>query len=202
LSYPVKGIFSLLSTQPAGIHFGVFNPFFNNTTVILPLPGIPPTGEALLEIVKHTTSDWETMAPLTLEGISKDENLLDEISQRLKMLLFSAGSLSKVFGDVIAAKIKLTSLLGSSESGPIPSMYPLGNNFGRDWYIQIHPALGAKFEDSAGVAELVWELLQRPSPTRPCSRYTLTYSFSVQKICLLRTQRFPTLGRMLPAHMM
>jgi thioester reductase-like protein len=106
------------------------------------------------------------MAPLTLEGISKDESLLDEISQRLKMLLFSGGSLPKVFGDVIATKIKLTSLLGSSESGPIPTMYPLGYNFGRDWnYIQIHPALGAKFEDSAGdVAELVWERSPETEP--------------------------------------
>ncbi|KAL3709184.1 hypothetical protein TMatcc_002974 [Talaromyces marneffei ATCC 18224] len=152
--------------HPAGVHFGVFNPFFNNTTVILPLPGIPPTGEALLEILKHTTADWATMAPLTLEGISKDEKLLDEISQRLKMLLFSGGSLPKVFGDVIATKIKLTSLLGSSESGPIPTMYPLEYNFGRDWnYIQIHPALGAKFEDSAGgVAELVWERSPETEP--------------------------------------
>lgn len=106
------------------------------------------------------------MAPLTLEGISKDENLLDEISRRLKMLLFSGGSLPKVFGDVIATKIKLTSLLGSSESGPIPTMYPLGYNFGRDWnYIQIHPALGAKFDDSsAGVAELVWERSPKTEP--------------------------------------
>lgn len=106
------------------------------------------------------------MAPLTLEGISKDDNLLDEISQRLNMLLFSGGSLPKVFGDVIATKIKLTSLLGSSESGPIPTMYPLGYNFERDWnYIQIHPALGAKFDDSAaGVAELVWERSPKTEP--------------------------------------
>lgn len=155
-----------LSAQPAGVHFGVFNPFFNNTTVILPLPGIPPTGEALLEILKHTTADWATMAPLTLEGISKDEKLLNEISQRLNMLLFSGGSLPKVFGDVIATKIKLTSLLGSSESGPIPTMYPVGYNFEKDWnYIQIHPALGAKFDDSGtGVAELVWERSPKTEP--------------------------------------
>jgi aryl carrier-like protein len=112
----------------------------------------------LLEMLKHTDGDWATMAPLTLETISKNITLLDEIAPRLQMLLFSGGSLPKVFGDVIATKIRLTSLLGSSESGPLPTIYRQGYDFERDWnYLQIHPAVGAKFDQvSADVFELVF----------------------------------------------
>lgn len=45
-------------------------------------------------------------------------------------------------------------------------MYPLGYNFGRDWdYVQIHPELGVKFDNSStGVAELGWELSPKTEP--------------------------------------
>ncbi|KUL86703.1 hypothetical protein ZTR_03095 [Talaromyces verruculosus] len=50
-------------------------------------------------------------------------------------------------------------------------MYPLGYNFGRDWnYVQIHPELGVKFNDSStGVAELVFRTkeLFTPHPELP-----------------------------------
>jgi thioester reductase-like protein len=151
--------YTLTVLKPAGVYFGVFNPFFNNTTVILPLPGVPPTGEVLLEMLKYAKADWAAMAPLILEGISKNVTLLDEISQRLKMVTFAGGSLPKVFGDMIATKIKLTNHIGSSESGPLPTVYRHGYDFERDWnYLQIHPSLGAKFDPLPGdVFELVWE---------------------------------------------
>ncbi|KAL1965188.1 hypothetical protein VTN77DRAFT_5942 [Rasamsonia byssochlamydoides] len=152
--------------HPEGVHFGVLNPFFNKTTVILPLPGIPPTGEALLEMLQHTQADWATLAPLTLETISKNMTLLEDVARHLKMLLFSGGSLPKVFGDVIASKIKLTSLLGSSESGPLPTMYRHGYDFEQDWnYLQIHPAIGARFDPLPGdVFELVFDRTPESEP--------------------------------------
>ena len=145
--------------KPAGVYFGILNPIFNSSTVILPLPFVPPTGQTLVEILKHSKGDWATLAPLTLETISKDMNLLDEIAPNLKMLTFSGGSLPKVFGDIIATRIKLTSHLGSTESGPLPTMYRYDHDFERDWnYLQIHPAVGAKFDPQPGeVFELVYE---------------------------------------------
>lgn len=82
------------------------------------------------------------------------------------MLTFSGGSLPKVFGDTIATRIKLTSLLGSTESGPLPTMYRHGYDYERDWnHLQIHPAVGAKFDPQpADAFELVYE---RSSSTEP-----------------------------------
>ena len=157
---------SLTLLKPAGIHFGILNPIFNSTTVVLPLSSVPPTGHTLTEILKHNKGDWATLAPLTLETISKNMELLDDIAPSLQMLTFSGGSLPKIFGDIIATRIKLTSLLGSTESGPLPTMYRHGYDFERDWnYIQIHPAVGAKFDPQPGeVFELVYERSPRTDP--------------------------------------
>lgn len=99
------------------------------------------------------------MAPLTLESISKNLPLLDEIVKHLKMLLFAGGSLPNVFGDVISSKIKLLSHLGSSESGPLPTMYRHGYDFEADWnYLQLHPAVGGSFDPTPeGAFELVFK---------------------------------------------
>lgn len=134
--------------------------------MILPLPGIPPTGEALLEILEHTHADWAAMAPLTLETISKNAPLLGDIASHLKMLLFAGGSLPKAFGDVISSKIKLLSHLGSSESGPLPTLYRHGFDFERDWnYLQLHPAVGARFDPlPEGTFELVFEKTPKAEP--------------------------------------
>lgn len=150
---------SNFALQNAGIYFGVLNAFFNNTAVILPIPDVPPNGELLLEMLRYRQADWAAAAPLTLEEISKNATLLNEISERLKMVAYSGGSLPKAFGDVIASKIKLTTQIGSSECGPIPTMYRSGYNFERDWnYLQIHPSVGAKFDPLPGdVFELIWE---------------------------------------------
>lgn len=115
-----------------------------------------------MEMLKHTTADWATTAPLTLETIAKSPALLDELAPQLKMLLYSGGSLPKVFGDMLTEKIKLLTLLGSSESGPLPTMYPDGFDFKSDWsYIQMHPAVGAKFEMQASHD---YELVLKRSP--------------------------------------
>ena len=106
------------------------------------------------------------MTPLTLQTLSKNLPLLGEISQRLDMMLFSGGSLPKAFGDVLGAKVKLTSLLGSSESGPLPTMYPKEFDFKTNWnYLQIHPAVGAVFDPLPGdVAELVFKCSVETEP--------------------------------------
>ncbi|OJJ43897.1 hypothetical protein ASPZODRAFT_892681 [Penicilliopsis zonata CBS 506.65] len=145
--------------HPAGVHFGILNPFFNNTTVILPLPTVSPTGEALLDILKNCHADWVVAVPLTLETISKGTALLNDIARHVKLLLFSSGSLSSNSGDTIASKIKLVSLVASPETGPLPTMYRYGYNSQKDWnYVRLHPALGARFDPLPGdVFELVFE---------------------------------------------
>ncbi|TAQ90978.1 hypothetical protein B7494_g699 [Chlorociboria aeruginascens] len=138
---------TMMSRKRTGIQLGMLNSVFNRTITILPLPGVPPTGETLAEMLKHTKANWAATAPLTLEGVTKNLELMESIVRPLEMLLYSGGSLPKVFGDIIASKIKLVTMLGSSETGAFPTMYRTGFDFKNDWnYLQVHPAFGAKFE--------------------------------------------------------
>ncbi|KAL3475147.1 hypothetical protein BJX99DRAFT_259614 [Aspergillus californicus] len=152
--------------HPAGVNFGIIVAFFTNTTVILPLPNVPPTGEALVDILAHIKADWAALAPLTLETISKNMSLLDTISTKLSILVFSGGSLPKVFGDVISQKIQLLSFLGSSETGPLQAIYPHGYNFKNDWnYLQFPHEIGARFDSRpGGVYELVFNMTIETEP--------------------------------------
>ncbi|KAL2820799.1 hypothetical protein BDW59DRAFT_164493 [Aspergillus cavernicola] len=143
---------------PAGVNFGIILAFFTNTTVILPLPNVPSTGEALVDILAHIKADWAALAPLTLETISKNMSLLDTTGAKLDILVFSGGSLRRVFGDVISAKVKLLSFLGSSETGPLQAIYRHGYDFKSDWnYLQFPPEVGVSFDPCpARVYELVF----------------------------------------------
>ncbi|KAL4885875.1 hypothetical protein BJY04DRAFT_230133 [Aspergillus karnatakaensis] len=138
--------------HPAGVTFGILLAFFANTTIILPLPSVPPTGEALVSMLTHT--------------LSKDMSLFNIIAANLEMLVFSGGSLPKVFGDVIATRIRLLSFLGSSETGPLQAIYSREYDFEHDWnYLQFPPELGANFESCPdGTHELVFKRTPETEP--------------------------------------
>ncbi|CEN61371.1 hypothetical protein ASPCAL08025 [Aspergillus calidoustus] len=135
--------------HPAGVTFTLLLPLTTQCSIILPLSHIPPTGEALVEILRHTSADWAALAPLTLETMSKNISLLDVLDSKLETLVFSGGSLPKVFGDEIAQRrrLKLLSFLGSSETGPLQAIYREGYDFVNDWnYLQFPEELGARFD--------------------------------------------------------
>jgi hypothetical protein len=137
--------------KPTGVYFGILNAIFNNTTVILPLPDVPPTGENLARLLRHVEADWAALTPPILETISNDSSLLDETTFHLGFLVFAGGCLAKRYGDVIASKIKLMPSPNAPETGPLPTIYPHEHDFRYDWnYFQLHPALGAKFIPLSG----------------------------------------------------
>ncbi|KAL3446506.1 hypothetical protein BJX65DRAFT_318575 [Aspergillus insuetus] len=175
--------------HPAGITFTILLPLTTQCSIILPLPHIPPTGEALAEILRHTSADWAALAPLTLETISKDISLLDSLDANLETLVFSGGSLPKVFGDEIAqrTKLKLLSFLGSSETGPLQAIYRREYDFVNDWnYLQFPDELGARFDlvpdtgkdrDGGRVHELVFT---KTPETEPYQAVFATYPDQVE----------------------
>ncbi|KAL2848127.1 hypothetical protein BJY01DRAFT_246453 [Aspergillus pseudoustus] len=162
--------------HPAGITFSLLLPLSTKSSIILPLPNIPPTGDALVEILLHTQhAHWAALAPLTLETISKTPSLLSTLASYLEILVFSGGSLPKLSGDEIARRtgLKLLSFLGSSETGPLQALYRDGYDFASDWnYLQFPPELGAQFERRPGpgtdngdsLYELVFERSARTEP--------------------------------------
>ncbi|KNG87145.1 hypothetical protein ANOM_004785 [Aspergillus nomiae NRRL 13137] len=145
-------------SDPAGVHFGVLNAIFNKTTVILPLPEVPPTGRSLAQTLRHIDADWAVLAPSTLETMSHDASSLEEVASRLECLVFAGGCLAKRYGDLIASKIKLMPSPHSPETGQLPTIYRHEHDFRYDWnYFRFHPAVGARFvPKSAGVHELVF----------------------------------------------
>ncbi|KAJ0423944.1 hypothetical protein BJY00DRAFT_309761 [Aspergillus carlsbadensis] len=170
--------------HPAGITFTLLLPLTTQCSIILPLPHIPPTGEALVEILRHTSAHWAALAPLTLETISKDIALLDNLDAHLETLVFSGGSLPKVFGDEIAQRtgLKLLSFLGSSETGPLQAVYRRGYDFVNDWnYLQFPTELGARFDlvpdtDKGSDGGEVYELIFTKTPaTEPYQAVFATY---------------------------
>ncbi|KAL3494907.1 hypothetical protein BJX62DRAFT_246825 [Aspergillus germanicus] len=170
--------------HPAGITFTLLLPLTTQCSIILPLPHIPPTGEALAEILGHTSANWAALAPLTLETISKNISLLDTLDANLETLVFSGGSLPKVFGDEIAqrTRLKMLSFLGSSETGPLQAVYRRGYDFVHDWnYLQFPNELGARFDlvldtGKNGDRGEVYELVFTKSPeTAPYQAVFATY---------------------------
>ncbi|KAL3466482.1 hypothetical protein BJX64DRAFT_284420 [Aspergillus heterothallicus] len=100
-------VYFLQLGHPAGITFSLLLPLSTRSYIIIPLTNIPPTGEALVEILTHITADWAALAPLTLETISKNPSLLSKLDSNLSTLIFSGGSLPKIFGDEITQRTGL-----------------------------------------------------------------------------------------------
>ncbi|KAE8349151.1 hypothetical protein BDV28DRAFT_141827 [Aspergillus coremiiformis] len=143
-------------SDPAGVYFSVLNAIFNNTTVILPLSGIPLTSRILAQTLQHIEADWAALSPPTLEVMSTDVPSLEEIGSHLEFLVFAGEYLAKRYGDVVASKIRLMPLPHSPETGLLPTIYHYGHDFRYDWnYFRFHPAVGANFAPmSGGVYEL------------------------------------------------
>ena len=144
LSTHNKDILTL--AEIAGLYFSVINSVFNKTTVILPLPLGIPTADGLVDALNYVKADSAFLAPATIEDISKNAALLDQVSSKLELLFWSGGNLPQSAGDVVAARMHLYSCYGSSEYGAWPELRTKGEWPKKDWnYFRLHPSIGAKF---------------------------------------------------------
>jgi len=80
-----------------------------------------------------------------VDELGKRPDLLDVAASRLKYIIFSGGAAPNHSGDVVAKKIPIWQVLGSSEAGFIPLMHAERDDNTKDWnYVCFNPA--HKFE--------------------------------------------------------
>jgi thioester reductase-like protein len=109
------------------------------------LPGVPPTTEAFVEAVSNADVDWALVPPVFIDELGKNPDLLNAVAPRLKHIFFAGGGAAKRSGDVVAKKLPLRQVLGSSEAGLIPLMDAQQDYDDENWnYMAFNPA--HKFE--------------------------------------------------------
>ncbi|KAF3042114.1 putative secondary metabolism biosynthetic enzyme [Didymella heteroderae] len=127
----------------AGVGLGLILALFHGYITAYPLPGPPPTTEALLTAISNTDIDWACVSPVVVDELGKREDLLNAAASRLKYIFYAGGSVPKASGDVVARKLPLWTILGSSEAGMMPLIHETrGYDNAEDWvYMRFNPAL-------------------------------------------------------------
>jgi thioester reductase-like protein len=107
------------------------------------LPGPPPTTESFISAITNTDLDWAFVPPVVIDELGKRPDLLDVVASRLKYLFFTGGSVPKSSGDVVAQKLPIWQVLGSSECASLPLVHAhTGYEGSEDWrYVQLNPLL-------------------------------------------------------------
>jgi hypothetical protein len=97
---------------------------FRRTVVIFPPAGVIPSAQIMVDGLKHTTADCAAIAPLMVEEIFKNPGLLDFLSTHLDSIFYSGGSVGQVVGDKISQRMKFFTIVGTTETGLLPTLYP------------------------------------------------------------------------------
>ena len=136
----------LIRPQSAGIGWGLVLPMFANSIPVLPLPGQPPSTDALLEALKYGCFDWAFLLPVIIAELSKDAEALKLVASRLKYLFYTGAALPQAAGEVVSSKIPVFSALGSSECAVLPQLRADDASSLDTWlYVHINPAAGPEF---------------------------------------------------------
>lgn len=121
-------------------------PLYADNIPVLPLPGRPPSTDALLEALRYGRLDWAFLPPVIIDDVSKDAEALKLVASRLKYLFYVGGALPQVAGETVASKLPVFSVFGSSECSAVPQLRVDDGSFAETWrYMHIHPASGAEF---------------------------------------------------------
>ncbi|KAF3033927.1 hypothetical protein E8E11_002458 [Didymella keratinophila] len=127
----------------AGVGLGLILALFHGYVTAYPLPGPPPTTEALLEAISNTEVGWACVSPVVLDELGKRIDLLEVAASRLKYIFYAEGSVPKAAGDAVAQRLTVFTILGSSEAGMMPLVHHTeGYNNTEDWvYMRFNPGL-------------------------------------------------------------
>ncbi|EFQ93029.1 hypothetical protein PTT_09722 [Pyrenophora teres f. teres 0-1] len=129
----------------AGVTFTCFVALYFGMVPVYMLPGPPPTTEDMVHAISHTDVDWAFLPPVFIDELGKRPDLLDVAASRLKYIAFGGGATPKRSGDVVAKRIPLWQVFGSSEAGSVPLMHAKRDDNTEDWnYMCFNPA--HKFE--------------------------------------------------------
>lgn len=117
---------------------------YHGSIPVYTLPGPPPNAESLVDAITSTEVDWAFVPPVVIDEFSRRADLLDVLASKLRYLFFTGGSVPKSAGDVVARRIPIWQVLGSSECGSIPLVHHASTHSNpQDWdYLQLNPSLG------------------------------------------------------------
>lgn len=92
--------------------------------MIFPPAGVIPSAQVLADALKYTTATCAAIIPLVADELSQKPELLDFVSAHLNSMFYSGGNLGQAVGDKISEKTKLFSIMGTTETGLFPALYP------------------------------------------------------------------------------
>ncbi|TGO66672.1 hypothetical protein BOTNAR_0056g00110 [Botryotinia narcissicola] len=140
----------LFNTLPPFHGGGLFASFLgalhNQSFVIYPLAGVPPSAKLVVDGLRYTKADCVLLAPPFVEEVGKNYELLNFLAKSVDCLMYAGGYVSQVAGDKISERVKLLMVIGSTESGVIPNIRPARQCLTKDWkYFHFNPHAGIDF---------------------------------------------------------
>jgi hypothetical protein len=144
LAFPLFHAANLTFTIGYGVFAGV--------TCVLPPPG-PLTVDIVNSIHTNGNVDGALIPPSILSDIYKNSEYLVNMTRRLKFVAYVGGTLAKEIGDPISARLRLITLMGSTETMLLPIEL---NEDPANWqYLPVSRFLGHEFLPSRdGLKEL------------------------------------------------
>lgn len=142
---------------------------FNQTSLIYPITGVPPSAKSVADGLKHTKADCALLASLFIDELAGDPDLLTFFAENLNVVCYAGGSVSQSAGDMVSKKIDLLSVIGSTEAGVYPTLRPVHPSRTENWnYFHFHPESGITFQrDSEDQYEAVIMRDQDPDKVQP-----------------------------------
>ncbi|GAO18266.1 hypothetical protein UVI_02023020 [Ustilaginoidea virens] len=135
----------------AGLAFTLFSPMFHSSIPVYPLPGPPPALHSIVEAVSNTSVDWVLVAPIMLQSMAQDSQALAAVSTRVQHLVYIGGAAPQEAADLVASKLPLYQVFGSSEFGSFPLVYREPLSQGTDWQsVEFHPQAHAQLRHRFG----------------------------------------------------
>ncbi|KAJ9624372.1 hypothetical protein H2204_010825 [Knufia peltigerae] len=144
-------LFFLFPPFHAASMFGsILGAIYRETTIIFPPAGLIPSAQVLVDGLKHTHATCAAIVPLVAEELSNKPDLLDFVSMNLASMFYSGGTLSQSVGDKISEKMKFFSIIGTTETGLFPTIYPADQWPTAEWkHFQFNPDYRFEFQNAS-----------------------------------------------------
>ena len=130
--------------QLTGLAFCLIVSSYYGSVPVFALASTPPTTESFLEAINSTDVDWSFVPPVVIDDMGKSSELLEKLNGKSTHLFFTGGAVPKASGDVVAKRVPIWQVLGSSECASLPLVHALeAYDNAEDWqYVQPNPLLG------------------------------------------------------------
>ena len=121
------------------------------------------------------------LAPSLIEDISKNLAILGKVTSSVNVVGYTGGDLSQTSGDIVAAKVTVFPIFGSTEMAHGPQTFPSSGQHSTDWKCigYSEDIWGAEFRHyNENLYELRLRLTQSHYNINPPSQYFLKKSTS------------------------